>query len=344
MSDGDDGCGALRVAILGNGGFGFAMACAAHAGGHQVALWGHDADYVATVAATRESPRYLPGPRLPDAILVSADMAAVVRDAEVVLVAVPTQHLRGTFRGAGLVDQLAAGPPLVSLAKGLEQSSGLRPSEVLAVTVPGPPVYALSGPSHAEEVARGLPALLVLAGPDLPQREMVRDALSHTRLRVYTSDDLLGVELCGALKNVMALAAGIAEGLGLGDNAAAAILSRGLAEMIRFGVAAGARAETFQGLAGVGDLAVTAFSRHGRNRAFGERIGRGETLDQILATTAKVAEGVWTSRVVIERAHALGVEMPLCDAVARVLFQGLDPMRAVSELMGRDPKSERPGE
>jgi len=201
-------------------------------------------------------------------------------------------------------------------------------------------VYGLSGPSHAEEIARELPTTVVLAGADETVLQQLQAALQTRVFRVYRNRDLLGIELCGALKNVMALAAGIADGLGYGDNAKAAILSRGLVEMQRYGLAHGADPRTFFGLAGVGDLAVTAFSRHGRNRAFGERIGRGDSFEQALLASPKVAEGVWTSRVVVAEAHRHGVEMPIARAVARVLFEGLSPQLAVRELMERDAKAE----
>lgn len=330
----------MKIAVLGNGGFGTAMAMAAARAGNQVRLWGHDAEYTAELAATRQNARYLPGVDVPAEIRIGSDAAVALEDAEAVLVGVPTQHLRATI--GGLARQLPPGIPLVSLAKGLELETALRPTQVLAATAPDHPALVLSGPSHAEEVARGMPATVVLAGApaDTARVEELQHALSDRSFRVYQSDDLLGVELCGALKNVMALAAGIAEGLGLGDNTKAAVLARGLVEMQRFGIAEGARAETFHGLAGVGDLAVTAFSAHGRNRAFGERIGRGETLDAILASTRKVAEGVWTSRVVARRAAELGVELPICAAVCSVLFDGVAPERAVYALMERDYKSE----
>jgi glycerol-3-phosphate dehydrogenase (NAD(P)+) len=203
------------------------------------------------------------------------------------------------------------------------------------------PVLVMSGPSHAEEVALMLPTTVVLAGGDEALVTSIQEALSTGTFRIYRNGDLLGVELCGALKNVMALAAGMAQGLGLGDNAKAAILSRGIVEMARYGIAEGAEMDTFFGLAGIGDLAVTAFSQHGRNRAVGERIGRGESLDDILASTRKVAEGVWTSRVVRRRARELGVDMPLSDAVAAILFDGVDLAKAVRSLMARDPKEEQ---
>ncbi len=330
----------MNLAILGNGGFGTAMALVCRGGGHAVRVWGHDPAYTAEIARTRHNPRYLPPPvAIPDEVAVSSDPAEVLRAAEGVLVAVPTQHLRAVL--GELRAHLPPRVPLVSLAKGLEQSTGLRPSEVLRDVVGGEhPVLVLSGPSHAEELALGLPAVVVLAGAPEPQARALQAALSSRQLRVYRQRDLVGVELCGALKNVMSLAAGIGDGLGYGDNAKAAIVARGIVEMARYGVAEGAEATTFHGIAGVGDLAVTAFSRHGRNRAFGERIGRGETVDQILATTVKVVEGVWTSRVVRRRARELGIDMPITDGVCAVLFEGLPPAVAVRALMERDRKAE----
>ena len=328
----------MKVAILGNGGFGTAMAIAL-VNRHQVALWGHDRAYTAEIARTRRNERYLDGAVLPDAVRVATDHGAVLAAADVVFVAVPTQHVRAVLQP--MAAALAAPLPIVSLAKGLEQATGLRPSEVVAaVAGAAQRVFALSGPSHAEEIAQGLPTTVVLAGGDDATQRRLQDELSTRTFRIYRNQDLCGTELCGALKNVMALAAGIADGLGYGDNAKAAILSRGIVEMARYGRAAGADERTFFGLAGVGDLAVTAFSRHGRNRAFGERIGRGETLQQALAASPKVAEGVWTARVVAERARAMGVEMPIADAVCRVLYQGLSPRDAVRALMERDPKAE----
>lgn len=330
----------MKIAVLGNGGFGTAMAIASSRAGHGVALWGHDADYTRQFAASRENTRYLPSLRVPEEILISPEAEEVLGGADAILLAVPTQHLRGVLQD--LRTRVPNGAPVVSMAKGLEQDTALRPSEVASqVLGPDQPVLVLSGPSHAEEIARGLPATVVLAGSDGSGVRELQTALSEWRLRIYRNGDLLGVELCGALKNVVSLAAGIAEGLGLGDNAKAATMSRGLVEMARFGVAAGAERDTFFGLAGVGDLAVTTFSQHGRNRAFGERIGRGETLDQILTSTRKVAEGVWTSRVVLQKAGELGVEMPMCQAVCRVLFEGVPPLDAVRSLMERDIKDEQ---
>lgn len=327
----------MKLAILGNGGFGTAMAVVQAQAGREVALWGHDPAYTVEIARTRRNPRYLEDVVLPESVRISADAAAVLADADAVLVAIPTQHIRSAL--LPMQPHLGAAP-LVSLAKGLEHGSGKRPSEVIGELAAGAAVLALSGPSHGEELAQGLPTTVVLAGTDETLLRRLQDQLATPSLRIYRNRDLLGTELCGALKNVMALAAGIADGLGYGDNAKAAILSRGIVEMARFGKAAGADSRTFFGLAGVGDLAVTAFSRHGRNRAFGERIGRGESLQDVLGSTRKVAEGVWTSRVVVERAAALGVDMPIARAVADVLFHQLPPRDAVRALMERDPKAE----
>ncbi|MBL8728544.1 MAG: NAD(P)-dependent glycerol-3-phosphate dehydrogenase [Planctomycetes bacterium] len=329
----------MRVAILGNGGFGTAMALALQRVGHTIALWGHDPVYTAQIAASRQNPRYLESFVLPDAIRVTHDAAAVLDRADVALLAVPTQHVRGVL--VAMAPTIPPTLPIVSLAKGLEERTGARPSEVAAAVLGHPErVFVLGGPSHAEEIARDLPTTVVLAGTDDESLQRLQARLTTPTFRIYRNTDMLGIELCGALKNVMALAAGIADGLGYGDNAKAAILSRGIVEMMRFGQGLGADPRTFAGLAGVGDLAVTAFSSHGRNRAFGERIGRGETLQQALAASAKVAEGVWTSRVVVEQAQRRHVDMPIATAVARVLFEGLSPRAAVRELMERDPKSE----
>jgi glycerol-3-phosphate dehydrogenase (NAD(P)+) len=329
----------MKVAILGNGGFGTALALALARAGHRCALWGHDADYTAQMARTRRNPRYLEGVELPPEIAVGSDAASALAGSELVLVAVPAQHVRSAV--APLAPHVPPAAAVVSLAKGLEQATGKRPTAVLAELLGGPArIFALGGPSHAEEIAADLPTTVVVAGAEEAPTRAVQAALQTRSLRVYRHQDVLGLELCGAVKNVLALAAGIAEGLGYGDNTKAAILARGLVEMQRFGLAQGAQAQTFMGLAGIGDLAVTMFSRHGRNRAFGERIGRGEPFAQVLASTPKVAEGVWTSRVVVVQAQRLGVEMPIAGAVAAVLFDGLRPADAVRALMERDAKAE----
>ena len=329
----------MRIAILGNGGFGTAMALTLERANHDVSMWGHDATYTASIGASRQNPRYLANVTLPDPIRVSSDAALVLDRAEVILVAVPTQHIRSVL--SGMLDSLGGDVPIVSLAKGLEQATSMRPSEIIAEVVASKArAFALSGPSHAEEIAHGQPTTVVVAGDGDEALKSLQMALQTDRFRVYRNADILGVELCGALKNVMALAAGIADGLGYGDNAKAAILSRGLVEMQRYGLACGADPSTFFGLAGVGDLAVTAFSSHGRNRAFGERIGKGETLEQALQSSPKVAEGVWTAKVLAAEVERRQVEMPIATAVWRGLYGGMAPAHAVCERMERDPKAE----
>jgi glycerol-3-phosphate dehydrogenase (NAD(P)+) len=326
------------LAILGNGGFGTALAVAFAAAGLKPRLWGHDAAYTERIARNRDNPRYLPGVELPASVEVGSDPAAAVRGVRCVLCAVPTQHLRAVL--SGFAPFLEPGVPLVSLSKGLEESTSRRPSEVLREVLGERPIAVLSGPSHAEELARGLPASMVLASVDPQLARDLQALLSTSTLRLYRNSDPIGVELCGALKNIIAIAAGVADGLGLGDNSKAALLTRGLAEMARFGVALGAQRETFFGLAGVGDLFTTAVSAHGRNRALGHRLGQGETLEDILAGTRKVAEGVWTSRAVLRTAETLELDMPITQQVVAVLFHGKSPSHVVRDLMNRFPKEE----
>ncbi|MAE77161.1 MAG: glycerol-3-phosphate dehydrogenase [Planctomycetes bacterium] len=325
--------GSPCITVLGNGGFGTALSMVQHWNGHDVRLWGHDAEYTATIAATRENPRYLTGVSVPEGIDVSSDAPRLLAGADAVLLVVPTQHVRSVLDviGAEIPDDC----PVVVCCKGMEEVTGLVPSAICQRMLPGRPVYVLTGPCHAEELAREQPASLVLAGPGagLPG---LQGMLSGPTFRVYRSEDALGAALCAAVKNIIAIAAGICDGLGLGDNAKAALLTRGLAEMTRFGESLGAKRETFYGLAGIGDLITTAVSPHGRNRALGERIGHGETLQQILASTCKVVEGVWTCRAVLTQAETLGVRMPVAEEVSRVLFEDRAPKEAVRALMGRD--------
>jgi glycerol-3-phosphate dehydrogenase (NAD(P)+) len=231
--------------------------------------------------------------------------------------------------------------PVLSLAKGIENESFLRPSEIVRQVLQVRDAAVLSGPSHAEEVARNLPTSVVVASSDLPLARWIQEHFTTDRFRVYTNLDVVGVELAGALKNVIGIAAGISDGLGFGDNAKAALLTRGLAEMARFGVAQGAEAQTFAGLAGMGDLITTCMSRHGRNRHVGECLARGETRTQILTRMTMVAEGVFTARSVHERATRLGLDMPITDEVYRVLYEDKDPRAAVNDLMLREPRPEK---
>lgn len=329
---------ATRFAILGSGAWGTAIALIlAQNPQHRVALWSARAEN-ADWHGRRENTRLLPGVAIPASILLTTDIRQAVEAVDLLVAAVPTAYLRATLtRIAGAIPREA---PLLSLVKGLENQSFRRPTEI-AVEVLGPRAVAvLSGPSHAEEVARGLPTTLVAASDDLALARRVQQCFSTERFRVYTNLDLVGVELAGALKNVIGIAAGINDGLGLGDNSKSALLTRGLAEMARFGVALGAESQTFWGLAGMGDLITTCISRHGRNRAVGERLGKGEKLAAIQASTPMVAEGVFTARSVYEKSQRMGIPMPISTEVYRVLHEQKDPRAAVSDLMQRELKSE----
>jgi glycerol-3-phosphate dehydrogenase (NAD(P)+) len=327
-----------RFAVLGSGAWGTAVSIIlAQNPAHRVALWSAQPDH-ANWHARRENVRLLPGVAIPQSVLLTTDVAHAAESADLLIAAVPTAFLRATLER--IASALPKETPLLSLAKGLENSTFLRPTEI-ALEVLGPrSVAVLSGPSHAEEVARGLPTTLVAATDDLPLGRLVQQCFSTERFRVYTNVDLVGVELAGALKNVIGIAAGINDGLGLGDNSKSALLTRGLAEMARFGVALGSNAQTFWGLAGMGDLVTTCISRHGRNRAVGERLGKGEKLAAIQASTSKVAEGVFTARSVYEKAKQMGIPMPISTEVYRVLYEDKNPRDAVNDLMVRELRSE----
>lgn len=326
------------VCVLGNGGFGTALALVLERNGHDVRVWGVDAAYVAETARTRENPRYLAGVKVPPSILLTSDAAAAARGATMLVSAIPTQFLRATL--TRLAPDIAAGVPVVSVTKGVENATLLRPTEIVAETLGARPVAALSGPSHAEEVARGGPTSVVVAASDAALAARVQAVFGNDRLRIYASDDALGVEFAAAMKNVIAIAAGVCDGLGLGDNAKAALITRGNAEITRMGRALGARPETFAGLAGIGDLITTCTSRHGRNRGVGERIGRGEKVADILASMVQVAEGVRTAESIVALARKNGVEMPICEQVRRMLFEDQRPEVALRELMSRAPRPE----
>jgi glycerol-3-phosphate dehydrogenase (NAD(P)+) len=329
---------ALRICVIGDGGWGTALALLLSQNGHDVAVWGAFPDYVAAVARTRENARFLPGIRIPDRITWTASREGAAGQADIVVLAVPTRFFAsvlGTFS-----DAVPAAASVVSVAKGLDAETGERMSRVAERTLGRAPVAALTGPSHAEEVARGVPTAVVVASPDPQQAKALQHAFANRRFRVYTTDDVTGAELGGALKNVIAIAVGISDGLGFGDNTRAALITRGLAEVARLGRALGADPATFSGLSGMGDLIVTCTSRLSRNRGVGERIGRGETLDEILRSMQQVAEGVWNCRT----AHALGagagVDVPIIGEVHEILYGGKDPRAAVESLLSREYRAE----
>lgn len=324
----------MNTAVLGAGAMGTLCASLlASRPDRRVTLWGHTAPRVADIAHDRENRRLLPGVKLPAALIVTADIREAVSEADCLVAAIPTGFLRGTL--AALAPQIPDRLPVVSVIKGMENSTFLRPSEIIVETLGPRSVAVLSGPCHAEEAARGLPATLVSASSDGSWADRVREEFSTETFRVYTNGDALGVELAGALKNVMAIAAGISDGLGYGDNAKSALITRGLVEMTRFGVALGAEAATFTGLAGIGDLITTCISPHGRNRHVGQRLGRGESLSAITQSMAAVAEGINTCASIHAMAASKGIAMPIVDEVFQVMFEGKSPVEATRSLMDR---------
>lgn len=304
----------------------------------QVSLWARNPDHAAEMAETRENQRLLPGVSIPSSIAITSDITAAVADSDLLVMAVPTAFLRDCLND--ISPALNNDRPVVSVIKGIENETFLRPSEIIGEVLGSRAVVSLSGPSHAEEITRRLPATVVAASGDLALARRVQQTFTTDRFRVYTNVDIIGVELAAALKNVIAIAAGICDGLGYGDNAKSALMTRGLVEMTRFGTSLGALPETFAGLAGMGDLITTCASPYSRNRKVGERLGAGETLDQILQSMDAVAEGVWTTRSVHELAEQQEIDMPITAEVFRVLFEGKPALEATDSLMMRPPRNE----
>jgi len=334
----DDTTSRLPILVLGDGGWGTALAMVLEESGHDVRVWGHDPAYTQEIETTRRNPRFLSGVRIPDGVRFGSDARALARDVDVVFSVIPTQFVGGVVERIG--DALPARALYVSCSKGFERGTLELPSRRLATCLPDAAIAVLSGPSHAEEVSRGLPTTVVVASADSAVARRAQELFTAPYFRIYTSSDPLGVEIGGAAKNVIALAAGISDGLGFGDNARAALICRGCSEITRLGVALGARRETFVGLSGLGDLVATATSLHSRNRAVGTRIGQGESLESILASTQKVAEGVETTRSVHELARRIDVELPITAEVHAMLFERKPARQAVEDLMGREPKAE----
>ena len=305
---------------------------------HTVRLWLRSARFAQTIREQRRNDRRLPGVTIPDDVGVTSDPETALADATIVLFCVPTRSIREAART--VVPFLPEAARLVSAAKGIETTSLVRPSQMLQEVIGNRPVTALGGPCHAEELARSCPTSVVAACDDLSVAEQIRDAFSNGSFRVYSSGDLAGVELGGALKNVMAIAAGICAGLKLGDNAQAALITRGLAEMVRFCRAMQVAPETLYGLAGVGDLIVTCGSRHSRNRHVGELLGQGMSLPEIEASMQAVAEGVFTVQSVRRLARQENIEMPIAEQVYQVLFENRSPREATDELLQRPLRSE----
>jgi glycerol-3-phosphate dehydrogenase (NAD(P)+) len=327
----------LKVAVVGAGSWGTGLAAQLARSGHAVSLWSRDAARAHEIRDRRLNSRYLPGITLP-ALDATSDLAAAARDAEIAIVAVPSEFCRGTLRA--LRPHLGAVTTLVSATKGLELGTLRRMSEVAAEEAPGHPVAVLSGPSFALEVAQGQPTTVVVAASALKVAEAVQRAVSSRSFRAYSSDDVIGVELGGALKNVIAIAAGIVGGLGYGHNTVAALITRGLAEISRLAVALGARPDTLSGLAGLGDLVLTCTGDLSRNRRLGHALGAGHSVGEALAELQMVVEGVRTTQAACALAERAGVEMPIAQQMRAVLYEGKPPREGVDELMLRTLKRE----
>jgi glycerol-3-phosphate dehydrogenase (NAD(P)+) len=324
----------MKVAVLGAGAWGTAMSCVL-ATRLEVALWARDAKQAQSISSARRNERYLPGFELPSTVTVTADLKAATHDAQLLLAATPVAGLRP------LLTRLGGAQPLVWLCKGFEQGTGELPHQIADATLGDARFGALSGPSFAEEVARGLPCALTLASRDGAFAREAAAMLHGGRMRVYYSTDLVGVEIGGAVKNIMAIAAGLSDGMGLGLNARAALITRGLAEIARLGAALGGHPETFMGLAGAGDLILTATGDLSRNRRVGLELARGKSLEEVMKTLGHVAEGVYSAREVARIAAARAVDMPVTNAVNDVLSGRLAPAAAVERLLARESKQER---
>ncbi len=327
-----------KIAILGTGGWGTALAALWARQGNEIILWGHTPHRVEEISRSRQNPDYLPGTELPAQVSLTSRLGDCL-GAELIVFVTPSVALRevATLLQQELGNDAAI---LMSCTKGIEHGTGLRMSEILMEKFPANPVAVLSGPNLAIEVARGLPGATVLGCRDGAIAEKLQNVLGSSHFRVYSSKEIVGIELGGALKNIFAIPAGVSDGFGFGDNSKAALVTRSLAELLRLGVAMGGDARTFQGLSGAGDLIATCFSPHSRNRQLGEQLGRGKSLEEITRGMKTVAEGIPTARSAYECARKAGVETPIIDQVYAVLYEGKPPAKAMQELLGRDQKSE----
>jgi glycerol-3-phosphate dehydrogenase (NAD(P)+) len=333
----------VRVTILGAGSWGTSLALILNHNRHQITCWSYEQEDVENIKNTGQNKRFLPGIDIPGSINFTADLGECLNGAEVIVVAIPSQVIRPALEK--IKRWIPAESVWVSVAKGIEKQSLLRVSEILQQVGGIPPdrIAVLSGPSHAEEVSRNIPTAVVAASTAEKVAMLVQNLFSTPRFRVYANFDVTGVELGGALKNIIALAAGICDGAGFGDNTKAALMTRGLVEITRLGVKCGANADTFAGLSGMGDLIVTCMSRHSRNRFVGQEIGKGRKLPDILKDMVMVAEGVYTTVSAYELSRQQQIEMPITEQVYNTLYANKSPLQAVQELMTRESKIEDRG-
>ena len=328
----------MKITVVGDGGWGTANAMLLAGYGHDVTLWGAFPEYIEEMKKTRRNEKFLKGVTLPDNLNLESDRTKAMEGAEVVVLAPPSKYFTSVVEGfKGLItkDML-----VVSITKGLCETTNRRMTDLGAEILGTGPIVALAGPTHAEEVSRGIPTAIVAACTDSEKAKRVQEIWSGPKFRVYTSPDPVGVEIGGAVKNVLAISVGCSDGMGFGDNTRAALITRGLVEMKRFVLAYGGLEETLNGLAGIGDLIVTCTSVHSRNHSVGERLGKGEKIEDILGSMQMVAEGVWNSKVVHEIAKKLGVEMPICEMVYALCYKGLSAKDAAKKVMERRLKAE----
>lgn len=323
-----------KICVLGAGSWGTALALVVAKKGYNVSMWTLSEDQCQKVNSTRENVDYLPGVNIPKNIHITTDLKEAINDSSVIVVAVPSQAIRSVCKQ--IKPFVNKNQILVDVAKGLEKGTGLRLSQVCEKELPECKYVVLSGPSHAEEVSRDIPTTVVVASEDLTTAEKIQDIFMSPKFRVYTNPDVVGVELGGALKNIIAFGAGICDGLGYGDNAKAALMTRGIREISRLGVAMGAETSTFSGLSGIGDLIVTCTSMHSRNRRAGILIGQGKSLEETLKEVKMVVEGITATEVAYEVAKKLNIEMPITNAIYSVLHDGANPDEVVDELMMRN--------
>jgi len=329
----------MKIAVLGAGSWGTALGQVLNENGHDILLWHLEQDFVNEINQSHTHP-FLPGVNLSTSLQFTASLDIISDYGEILVSAVPSQVVRT------VLEKFPKGwkKPVVSVSKGIENKTGMRMSQVIseAIHIATEEIVILSGPSHAEEVTAKFPTTVVAACSNIDHARKIQELFSNTYFRVYSGSDLIGVEIGGAVKNIISLAAGICHGLGYGDNTMAALVTRGLEEITRLGITLGAQRATFSGLSGMGDLVVTAFSPHSRNRQVGERIGKGETLQDILAGMEMVAEGVETTRSIHELTQKHNIEMPICEQIYKVLFEHVAPRQGILELMGRDLVDEYP--
>jgi glycerol-3-phosphate dehydrogenase (NAD(P)+) len=332
----------MKITLLGAGGWGTTLGILLHYNGHQVTLWEYKKSYVKELNKKRINSIYLPGINIPEEIIITHNLKESVNQKNLIILAVPSQFLRSVIEQINYAE--LKNSILVSVAKGIENKHLMTMSQMLKDVHPqlsDDQIGVLSGPSHAEEVCRRIPTAVVAASTQTDTSKTIQAAFMNSYFRVYSSTDILGVELGGAFKNVIAIGAGIIDGAGFGDNTKAAIMTRGVAEISRLGLAMGARPETFAGLSGMGDLIVTCMSKHSRNRYVGEQIGSGKKLKDVLSSMEMVAEGVETSRSASKLAEKNNVETPITNEVYKILFEEKDPVKATTDLMTRDMKMER---